>query len=262
MFAFLGTESMHRIHATAPRSRRAAGFAAVLCALGLLGGGCRKSTPLPEAPRAAVPRLQFVEAEAPFIVDWDAQQMASLAAAVRSPNVGAVVVARGGSGIELLPGCALSGVYVPSGIGMYRGLLQVRNGGSLAMTAGVQVEALQQVSTSTNVATGTLLDYRFVVVGRHYLGGNRASAKLSELTERKPGGCRGATHFVRAALTGAFERMDDPEGAASVQTVLPGGNPHAMLPHGGDFSLCLTAGTAADAACGAFLKIELTALDP
>ncbi len=188
------------------------------CATRLLGGaigvllaafapGCGGSaSPEKAPPPPPPPPLSIVEADAPFVVDWDARQVASLADVVHSPNKGAVVVSYDRGVVRLLPDCHLSGVYVPSGIGMYRGMLQVRRSDSRTVTAGLRQDALQQIATSTNVPGGKLLDYRFVVVGRHHLGASRTSARISDLSGRSAESCRGATHFVRAALAHATIR--------------------------------------------------------
>lgn len=242
----------------AARSRRAG--AAVLGALGLcavsaLGAaGCSSAPrPEPEAAPEAKPKLLFVEPEAPFIVDWDAGQIARLTTTLRGHDVGAIVVASRKGVLRILPDCWLSGVYVPTPIGMYRGTLQVRRGDSLDLTEGVRPDALQQIATSENVPGGALIDYRFVVVGRKDVSASRKSARFWELQERAPGACRGATHFVRAALTGAFERNDPPDALPGAPA--PGDR---TLRHGGDFTSCLTAGTAQSEACSAYLKIELS----
>jgi hypothetical protein len=201
-----------------------------------------------------------VEQDAPFIVDWDAKQMASLTDALRSPNGGAVVVARQHDAIRVLTDCKLSGTYAPSTIGMYRGLLQVRPGDSAMPRSVARPDALQQISTAPNGGDRETVDYRFVVAGRHHLGSSRTSAGVLELAERTSDGCRGATHFVRAALNGAFEREGDPRVAAAGAGA-KGGQSGAPA-HGGDFTQCLLAGNATSAACSAFVKIELVALSP
>jgi hypothetical protein len=257
---------MPSTRSTGPTSRSAALRVGILCCLGLGAAGCGDA-PRRESPRVPPPVAQLVERDAPFIVDWDAAQIASLTSAIRSPNLGTVVVAYQHDTIRLLPDCSLSGgIYVPSGIGMYRGLLQVRPGDSPAAPAGVRPDALQQVSTSASVAPGTLLNYRIVVAGRHAVSGTRSSAKLLELSERVAGGCRGATHFVRAALTGAFELMKDIHDTVGAQAgsgaAGSGQSQPARVAEAGDFARCLTAGTAADPACSAFVKIELSPLQP
>lgn len=238
----------------APRSRTTS-LAALLGSLAAIAG-CGSKPPPPPAESAPEPKLMFVEEEAPFIVDWDAEQVNRLSSAVRGGNIGALVVAKRRGVVRLLPDCWVSGVYVPSGIGMYRGMLQVRRGDSLDRKEGVRPEALQQVATSENVPGDALLDYRFVVVGRHDVSASRKSARYFDLSERAPGACRGATHFIRAALTGAFERAMPP---GPPQAGKPGQD--KLLSHGGDFTACLTAGTAASAACTAFLKIELAPIE-
>ncbi len=225
-------------------------------ALGIWAAGCGSPPKVEPPPPAATPALQRVEEDAPFIVDWDARQAASLANALRTPNAGAVVVAYQRNVIRVLPDCHLAGAYVPSGIGMYRGMLQVRRFDAPVRSAATRQDALQQIATSTNVPAGAPLDYRFVVVGRHYLSGHPPDATLKDVTSRTAGGCRDATHFVRAALTGAFEHTVTPTPGAPP----PGDN--GLVLRGGDFTPCVMAGTASSAACSAFLKIELTALLP
>ena len=244
-----------------PRRKRTGVLAIGLGAIA--ASGCGNAKPVEKPPEAAPPpALQMVEADAPFVVDWDSRQAASLAEALRSPNKGAIVVSvdpqRGT--IRVLPDCHLSGVYVPSGIGMYRGMLQVRRFDARKVTQGLRQDALQQIATSTNVPGGKLLDYRFVVVGRHGLGASRTTARLTDLSGKTARACEGATHFVRAGLTGAFERVLGPEAQLEART-LPDAGASALPMHSGDFTQCLTAGTAGSPACSAFLKIELTALD-
>lgn len=244
---------------------RSVALAAALCALAPGALGCGETVrpeaaTAPNVPRAPEPKLQFVEQDAPFIVDWSTDQLARLATALKGHNIGAVVVASRRGVLSLLPDCQVSGIYAPSPIGMYRGTLQVRGADAPAIRGGVRADALQQIATSQNVAQGALLEYRFVVVGRIDVGVSRKSAKLSDLAERSPGACRGATHFIRAALTGAFERASDPGAPGGVQGGAPG--QEKMPSQGGEFTTCLMAGSAQNAACSAFLKIELTAIQP
>ena len=231
----------------------------IACALCLWLAGCSAAPPPEEARPPEPPPLQSVEQDAPFIVDWDAKQIASLTTALRTPTGGGVVVAYQRNVIRLLPDCHLAGAYVPSGIGMYRGIVQVRRFDSPARSAGTRQDALQQISTSTNVPPGALLESRFVIVGRHYLSGNRPNATVKDLTSRSADGCRDATHFVRAALTGAFEHTG--AGGPSVPGAPPATAP-ATLPRSGDFTPCVMAGNAGTPACSAFLKVELTPLLP
>lgn len=213
--------------------------------------------------------MRFVEQDAPFVVDWEPAQIATLAGTIRSSNVGAVVVSYHRGTIRLLPDCWVSGAYVGSNIGMYTGALQVRSSDSAYIMAGVRADALQQVSTSAHVGQGTVLDYRFVIVGRYDTSANRPAAGLLEIQERTTAACRGATHFVRAALTGAFERMSGAQGAAGGQASAFGVGAGAssqsqqtILAQGGDVGRCVQSGSASNAACSAFLKIELSPLQP
>ena len=231
----------------------------IACALSLWLAGCGAAPPSEEHRPPEPPPLQTVEQDAPFIVDWDPRQIASLTTALRTPNAGGVVVAYQRNVIRLLPDCHLAGAYVPSGIGMYRGILQVRRFDSPPRTATTRQDALQQISTSTNVPPGALLESRFVIVGRHYLSGNRPNATVKDLTSRTADGCRDATHFGRAALTGAFEHTG--AGGPAVPGAPPAPAP-ATLPRGGDFTPCVMAGNAGTPACSAFLKIELTPVLP
>jgi hypothetical protein len=241
-------------------ARRRASFAAALCALGPCLSGCGSAPPPPAAaPAAPEPKVMFVEEDAPFIVDWEPGQIASLTSALQGHNIGALVVASRNGALRLLPECWVSGVYAATPIGMYRGMLQVRHRDSRGLKAGVRADALQQLATSENVPPGTLLDFRVVVAGRRDVSRTRRSARFWELSERAPGACRGATHFIRAALTGAFERSSDPGAPGFVQGGAAG---QKMASHGGDFTTCLTSGDAKAAACGAFLKIELTPILP
>lgn len=251
---------MHEPRSADMSPRRSALLAAALFALGPSALGCNKPPPPAPAPSAPERPVQFVEEDAPFIVDWDADQMASLAAALKGHNVGALVVASHGGALRLLKDCWVSGVYAQTPMGMYRGVLQVRHRDARTRKAGVRPDALQQIATSENVAPDALLDYRIVVTGRRDVSRTRRSAKFWELEERSPGACRGATHFIRAALTGAFERASDPGAPGFVQGGAPG--PQKMLPRAGDFTACLTAADPKDAACSAFLKIELTPIQP
>lgn len=247
---------------TAPRGRASASV--LVSAIGLACAACGSPPPAATTTPAASapPKLQVVEADAPFIVDWGSPDLASLAAAVRSPNAGGVVVSYQRNVMRILPDCHLAGAYVPSSIGMYRGLLQVRRADSMASAKGARVEALQQTATSENVAEGAANDYRFVIVGRHYLRGNRPDPTVRDLASRSNEGCRGATHYVRAALTGAFERTGggDPRAPLPVGAPLPKDGKAPL--HGGDFTACMMAGTAATPACDAFVKIEIAPVLP
>lgn len=231
-------------------------------ALGVATSGCGSPPPAEAArpPAAEAPKLQVVEADAPFIVDWDAPQIASLNTALRAPSAGGIVVSYQRNVMRILPDCHLAGTYVPSAIGMYRGLLQVRRADSAGRTAGTRNEALQQTATSANVAQGAVLDYRFVIVGRHYLTGHRQNPTLRDLSSRSAEGCRDATHFVRAGLIGAFERTGgvDPNAPLPVGAPLPKDGKAPL--HGGDFTACMMAGSASSPSCSAFVKIEIVAI--
>ncbi|MFO0588767.1 MAG: hypothetical protein U0441_14550 [Polyangiaceae bacterium] len=233
-------------------------------ALALVVAGCGAPPPAAPAAPTATPKppLQVVEADAPFIVDWDSPQMASLTAALQAPNGGGVVVSYQRNVMRLLPDCHLTGKYVPSAIGMYRGLLQVRRADSPARGAGTREDALQQTATSANVAQGAVLDYRFVIVGRHYLAGAKDQPTTRDLASRTAEGCRDATHYVRAGLTGAFERTGglDPTAPQPLGAPLPKDGKASL--RGGDFTACMMAGTAGTPACSAFVKIEIAAIAP
>lgn len=249
-----------------PRPGVRAALLCVLCAASTVALGCTPP-PRPAPPPPPPQPVRTIERDAPFIVDWEPKQVERLAAAVRSPNIGAVVVAYREDVIRLLPDCWISGVYAGTGVGTYTGTLQLRGAGSTRPAAELLPGAFQQVSTSGAIAEGALLAYRFVVVGRYDVSGSRRSAGLLELQERTPAACRDATHFVRAASTGAFERMTDPTEGMAPQAGAPRagvpGKTQATLPvQGGDFGRCVTTGSAADPACSAFLKIELTPLQP
>ncbi len=210
-----------------------------------------------------------MDQNAPFIVEWEPQNIAAVAAAIRSPYIGAVVVAYRRNTIRLLQDCLVSGSYASSGTGTYTGMLQVRSSDAAYVTAGVQVGALQQISTSAAIAQSTLLTYRFVIVGHYDVTGSRPFAGLLDLRERAPDGCRGATHFVRGASTGAFERLSDAYGGAGVQASGPGvgagiagQSQQTIGARGGDYARCVGIGVPTAPECQAILKIELGPIQP
>ena len=241
--------------------------AVIAGALGFGALGCADAIPPPGPPPPEQP-LRFVEPDAPFIVDWDPRQIATLAGAIQSPNVGAVLVSYLRGTIRLLPDCWVSGAYVGSATEMYTGALQVRSRESAYTTPGARPDALQQVSTSAQAGQTPLLDYRFVIVGRYDTSANRPAAGLLDLQERAPAACHGATHFVRAALTGAFERMTGAGSPAVQPGAFGSGGPapaqsqHTIPVQGGDVGRCVQSGSASNASCSAFLKIELSPLQP
>lgn len=222
----------------------------------------------PANPRIPGATVRFVERDAPFVVDWEPQQIANLSGALRD-RAGAVVVSFRRNAIRLLPDCGLSGAYAGFGVGMYTGTLQIRSSESAGMMVGLRADALQQISTSAHVGQGTLLDYRFVLVGRYDISGSRRTAGLLELQDRAPDACRGASHFVRAVYTGAFERMSDAYGAAGAQAAAFGVGAGAsaqsqqtITAKGGDVEKCAQSGRLSSPSCSALLKIELAPLQP
>lgn len=240
----------------------------VVCILATCGFGCGKAV-RPQNPRVPGANVQFVERDAPFIVDWEPQQIARLAAALRDQSSGTVVVAYRRNAIRLLPDCWVSGSYGRAATGLYTGMLQIRSSDVASVNVGVPAGALWQISTSAGIGHATLLNYRFVLVGRYDVGGSRRSASLLELQDRAPYACQGATHFVRAASTGAFERLSDAYGAAGMQASAPGvgagvsgQSQQTIGASGGNYGRCAAVGNLNDAACAALLKIELSPLQP
>lgn len=232
-----------------------------LLAAGAVAAGCGPA-PGPAGPAAAEPakELRFVDPSAPFILDWPPSEVASLTAALRGPNIGAVIVAHQPPRVRVLPDCWVSAVYTGGTIGMFTGALQIR-GIDPPPAAAVRLDALQQVTASTDARQTMLLEYRFVIVGRVDTGATRPSASVLDIVERRAGACDGATHFVRAAALGAFERVIDPAAALAATMEPPGPKKApAYLDRGGDIAKCVAIGSATDPACAALLKIELAPL--
>lgn len=173
----------------------------------------RPALPAPQSGALARNTTHLVEErDSPFLVDWEATQLAALDAAMQ--NDGALVVAYDGPRLRLLENCHVTGRYVPKRVTEESGHVRLRSAEDAAVGVALIPGLEQQVSA--RVERGSSVDFKYTVLGKTVH--ERLTARTSELS----GNCRGATHFIRAVFVGAFERADGETAGISANTTVLG----------------------------------------
>ncbi|MEZ4223625.1 MAG: tetratricopeptide repeat protein [Polyangiaceae bacterium] len=135
----------------------------------------------------------------PFLADWDTEHRADLEAAMKA---GIAIVHYGCDGIKVLNDCKAEGEYAYASIPPASEERIIEENSDLAATI-----PLSAAEISAEMSQGLRLKLKYALVGRK-------GAPLPELERaRLKGSCDGATHFVRAALLGAFEFGTATEGS-------------------------------------------------
>jgi hypothetical protein len=182
------------------------------------------------------------EHERPFVVEWDATDLASFEARSQRDTI---FVKYTGCKLEVLDACSDNAIGGKFGTyaqpqwtsGTVQGF-DVKDEGELYAKL-----PLGAVSLSGRVAAGETLHLKYFVAG--VVTASRAAIYRSDIAG--VAGCKGATHFVWAYNLGAFE-LDSTshvsgEGEASVMGAGAGGkasHEEASLGHGGNLQSCST----------------------
>ncbi|HVJ18723.1 MAG TPA: hypothetical protein VM686_25050, partial [Polyangiaceae bacterium] len=126
----------------------------------------------------------------PLIVDWKPEQRGNLEIAMKD---GVAVVAYSCDGIKLLDACKLDGEY--GFVGMTRREQVVRLNSSDEVRANLP---LSGATIGGEMARESALDIAMILVGKRRTTWSEPNA--SDLK----GECKGATHYVKGAMVGAF----------------------------------------------------------
>ncbi|MEO8801056.1 MAG: hypothetical protein ABI551_24405 [Polyangiaceae bacterium] len=228
-------------------------FKVVVAVLGFgpLGAACGGGTPptmqgrsgmLSETAIAKQCEAAAKGHDRPFIVEWDATDLASFEAFAARDTV---VVKYEGCDIQVLDHCSDPGV--PAALGAY-GLPQFTSGTVQGFDIGNQGELyaklpLGAASFSGKVEAGESLHLKYFVSG--VATDSRDTLYSADLA--KYPGCAGATHFVWGYNLGAFELNSSEHNAESAQAGfgnIGGGGSHghqqASLANGGSLDSCTT----------------------
>ncbi|HEX9642130.1 MAG TPA: hypothetical protein VGB13_12560, partial [Candidatus Krumholzibacteria bacterium] len=236
------------------RSLILAGSLAFGCGSGFIAHPVPPTVPYGDSVARA--SADFVEKpNSPFIVHWEPSQAAALEAALRQP--GRVAVVRyDRTGVRLLTGCELPGVYAPTALSPYQGTTEIAEQGRIGVDVGAGAEA--------HVTQEVVAKFEYVISGKW--AASRAVARHSELA----GACSEATHFVSGAFTGAYERLSAAAGDAAAQARLlgfaagaSGGSHERRGVSGGRLASCASpAIPEAHPNCSALVRLELEPIQP
>lgn len=196
----------------------------------------------------------------PLVVDWKPDQRGDIEVAMKD---GIAVVQYTCNGIRLLPDCRVEGQYGFVGVSRKEQVIQLKNGdeirANLPRTGGLLGAKLEG-----ELARGASLDVALLMVGKRRT--TRAKLAVNELS----GECKGATHFVRGAMVGAFAMTTGTRAEVrSVAQVFGGGGEvksgSARLEQSKDGAVdACAAATPNDnvppSQCGALIRLDLVSL--
>ncbi|KYF66312.1 Sel1 repeat protein [Sorangium cellulosum] len=128
----------------------------------------------------------------PLIVDWLATRRSDLGLAMKE---GVAVVAYDCTTLKLLPQCKLAGSYSYAGVARRENVIQLTNPAEMQANVPFGAPAL---STAIEGGGANAIDVALAPTGK------MATTVASVSPQDLAGSCDGATHFVRAALLGAF----------------------------------------------------------
>jgi len=233
---------------------RTAPFAPAL--LLLFGAGCAPaldpSVPT-YAPADQTSASAAKSASRPLVLEWPAADRAALEA----QRAGGVVVVRyGGSQMEVLRGCRISGAYRYVPVTPKEEGLAVHDATELAAAMPIHT-----VSLEARLQQKQQLDVSMTIVGMYEA--DAASFKAADLR----GDCAGATHAVQALAVGAFEIDASASSEASAGVKALGGGAtgkqdasREVVHKDGDKGACAKGGardTSPPYACGAMIRVEV-----
>ena len=198
---------------------------------------------------------------APLIVDWRQDQRAGVEAEMAS---GLPVVAYDCKTIRVLPDCHLEGRYGYLGVTRDEQVIQIKSADELGANLP-KTGLLLGAQIGGELSKGAALDLALIMVGRQRT--TRIHAAPGDLT----GECKGATHFIRGAVVGAFTMEAGSQAEVRTVASIFGGSARAgslssrvQRTTKGSIDAC-RAGKAGDQrppeGCEAVYRIELAALD-
>ncbi|KYF92676.1 Sel1 repeat protein [Sorangium cellulosum] len=195
----------------------------------------------------------------PLIVDWLTTRRSDLGLAMKE---GVAVVSYDCTTLKLLAQCKLQGTYSYAGVSRNENVIQLTNPAEMQANVPFGAPALSTAIEGNQTAA---FDVALVPAGK--MATTVTSASAQDLS----GSCEGATHFVRAALLGAFAMAPGSRGAArTVDQVFAAVGPAAASNQGGtasregELEACRAAKPDAQAPtdrCHAPLRLELVPLE-
>lgn len=201
------------------------------------------------------PAIGYTE---PLIVDWLTTRRSDLGLAMKD---GVAVVSYDCTTLKLLAQCKLSGTYSYAGVTRNEKVIQLTNPAEMQANVPFGAPAL---STAIEGSGAAAIDVALVPAGK------MATTVTAGTAQDLAGSCEGATHFVRAALLGAFAMAPGSRGAArTVDQVFAAAGPAAASSQGGaasregEVETCRGAKPDAQAPterCHAPLRLELVPL--
>jgi TPR repeat protein len=144
----------------------------------------------------------------PFLADWKTDQRAELEAAMQG---GIAVVHYDCDGIRVMPECTVPGAYRYARIPAAQEERIIEENSDVSATI-----PLSAVSIGADLSRGLKLKLKYALVGR------KGAQKPEIIRNELPATCEEATHFVRAALVGAFELGTATEGSVGASAKVLG----------------------------------------
>lgn len=194
----------------------------------------------------------------PLVVDLGAAERADLEVAMRQ---GVAVVSYDCERLRVVANCTLDGRYDYIGVTPKDQELELADNDEIKANLPAGIIA---ASVSGEVQRGAALKVKLSIVGK------KMSTLTEGMRERLRGSCGGATHFVRAVTTGAFQVETETRamahgqaGALGATTESKGESVRKMHQADGDRASCATASASATAPpekCAAPLRLDLIAL--
>jgi uncharacterized protein len=179
---------------------RRAVFVTVLGCLGIAACGAPSLNDLPPPklgpginPNAVTTRALSGSTE-PLVVDWEDDDRATLET---NMNDGIAIVSYTSEGLRVLNGCTAEGTYGFIGMATKQKVIRLENQDEVKANlplGGLGIAA----SMGGDFASGAVLDVGMVMIGK------RRTTRRTMTKRDLVGNCKGATHFVRGALVGAF----------------------------------------------------------
>ncbi|MDX2054230.1 MAG: hypothetical protein SFV15_17650 [Polyangiaceae bacterium] len=216
-------------------------------------------------PLVARPSAQLLDdGLSPFVVGWEASQLADFQAQL---SLGQIVIVHFDRGLLVpLKRCSTEGTYFHQNVAVQTGVTSDRDRSSVGAGA---------LGFGTQVASERTIAFKYAISGK--LGTNREFVRRSELRGYY---CDGATHFVKGAMTGAFERNGTAQGSlgatgdvAPLHVAGESRSERNESAQGGILSACLqrqnsalvgygNMDPSASDGCNSLIRLELQPIDP
>lgn len=216
--------------------------------------------PLPPMPPNPVPTPGPTVIEGngePLIVDWKPQHRGDLEIAMHD---GIAVVEYTDKGFRLLKNCTVGGTYNFIGMSTKEQLVRLESADDVRANLPLGGAGLVG-QIGGELGKSTTLDVAMVMIGKIRTTSNHVTAKDLQ------GNCKGATHFVKGAMVGAFvmDTGDKAHARAVAEFFSIGGEAGGRREskvHNSDGTLeeckhALPDAKSAPAKCGALLRVEL-----